>query len=240
MLNLSLRRSDNIAVRRWLGLYALVMLLAAVCLWALLPQDGWSISDPMEKLAGTVFSLGPAVKLLGLGIYLALCGTFLPMPTGWVIAAVATRETAVFPDIWVTVLAVGAVGAIASTVANLNDYHLITLVLRSKRVGKLRHTRTYKAAEKWFHRSPMFILTLFNLLPVPVDAVRILAASARYPRLPFVVSNFIGRFLRYGLIAWITFQFNLGWYAVAGLLAFALSLALGKLGWSVAQKVLAR
>jgi membrane protein YqaA with SNARE-associated domain len=165
------------------------------------------------------------VKLIFFGSYLSLCTTFLPLPTGWIVAAVATREAAVGSNAWTTTLLVATVGAIGSTIANLNDYHLFTWMLRSHRVAKIRHTKLYEKSAMWFSRSPFFLLVVFNIVPIPVDVVRILATTYRYPRGPFAAANFIGRFLRYAVIAFVTYWWNLGYVAVLALLALAVVLA---------------
>jgi membrane protein YqaA with SNARE-associated domain len=126
-----------------------------------------------------------------------------------VVAAVATRAVAVGSGLWDTVLIVGLIGAIASTLANLNDYHIFTWMLRLRKVAKVRNTRIYNMAVRWFNKSPFFLVTLFNVLPLPVDVVRILAATHRYPRVSFAAANFIGRFIRYCFIAYLVYYFEL-------------------------------
>ena len=119
-----------------------------------------------------------------------------------------------------TAAIVGAVGGAASTVANLNDYHLFTWLLRSRRIARVRHTRLYQASARWFARSPWFILVIFNIVPIPVDVIRMLATTCRYPRLPFAAANFLGRFVRYAAIAAGTYLLGQqGKWVVWGLLA---------------------
>jgi len=168
----------------------------------------------------------PEVKLLTFGIYVSFCCTFLPLPANWIVAVVATRTLAVGTGLWDTVLLVGLVGAIASTVANLNDYHLFTWMLRHHKVAKVRYTRIYKIAARWFDKSPFFLVTVFNLLPIPVDVVRMLAATHRYPRVPFAAANFVGRFIRYGAIAYLVYSFEL---SVTAAMTIMLGLAVAML-----------
>ena len=137
--------------------------------------------------------MDPAVKLLIFGIYISLCCTFLPLPTTPIVAALATREAAVTGELWSTVVLVGVVCAAASTIANLNDYHIFTWMLRSRQVAGVRRTRMYACAARWFARSPFVILVIFNIAPIPVDVIRMLAATHRYPRVPFAAANFVGK-----------------------------------------------
>ena len=249
---------DGISVARWFLAYALLLLAAAAGLWLLAMRQDWATEswwgDGLawrQRLGGfaDVFrTVSPALKLLGFAVYLSLCCTFLPLPTGWIVAAVATREAAVAAALSgnpavvaaVTTVVVAAAGAAGSTIANLNDYHLFTWILRHRGVAKVRNTRTYAAAARWFARAPGLILVIFNVVPIPVDVIRMLAATYRYPRLPFAVANFIGRFLRYGVIAFVTFWWDLGWIAVVALLGLAVVLAAGKGLRPLARKLFAR
>ena len=221
---------DGISLRIWVGAYALLILGGAALMVAPVlappdPLEAWT-SRPIE----TFRAMSPEAKLLGMGVYLALCCTFLPLPTGWIPAALAAREVAIFPgSLWATTLSIALVGAVASTIANLNEYHILTWMMRSRRIGKIRQARSYKAAVRWFHNAPLLAMLVFNILPIPIDVVRVLAATSRYPRLPFAAANFAGRFVRYGLIAGLTFWLDLGWAAPAALLAVGAALGLGRL-----------
>jgi membrane protein YqaA with SNARE-associated domain len=220
---------DAVSVRGWFAFYGLCLLAAAVPLWLLVSRQDttwrqWR-ADPSAALA----AMSPAVKLLAFAVYTSLCCTLLPLPAKWIVAAVAMKGAAVGNDVWTTTLAVAAVGAIASTMANLNDYHLFTWMLRSRRIGRLRDTKLYRVSARWFERSPFFLVTLFNILPIPVDVVRILATTYRYPRLPFAAANLVGRFILYGVIAFVTYSLgDQGKWAVLGLLAVAVVLGAAK------------
>jgi len=224
---------DAVSIGRWFAGYAAFVASACTVLAVLVAREPWSWSAWTDDLPGTFALTSPAIKLLVFAVYLSLCCTFLPMPTAWIVAGVATREAAVaagasqnvFVVAALTTLLVAVVGAAGSTLANLNDYHLFTLLLRSRRVASVRATRTYRAAAKWFARGPFFILVLFNVIPIPVDVIRMLATTYRYPRLPFAAANFVGRFVRYAAIAFVTYWWNLGWLAVVVLLALAAAMA---------------
>jgi len=173
-------------------------------------------------------------------LYLSLCCTFLPLPTGWIVAALATRQADLTGGLVSTVLLAAAAGAVGSTVANVNDYYLFTALLRHRRVAAIRQTRTYRAAARWFARGPFPIVLLFSILPIPMDVVRMLAAVYRYDRLAFAAANFVGRFIRYGMIAFVTYFWDLGWIAPAALLALAVLLAAGRLAAGLIRKLTAR
>ena len=231
---------DNISVARWMALYGGLIVASGGVLAALLAAQGRSWAEwrahPMELLAAAP----PAVKLLAFAVYLSLCTTFLPLPTGWIVAAVAMRQAGVASNALVAATVVGAVGAAGSTLANLFDYHLFTWLLRRRRIARVRQTRLYAAAARWFARAPFVILVIFNIVPIPVDVIRMLATTCRYGRLPFAAANYAGRFVRYGVIAYVTHWLNLGRWAVVVLLALAVLLGAVKVLPAAARRLFGR
>jgi len=236
----ALADGDGISVTRWFLAYALALGAAGAVLAVMLRGQSWTWTWRPGEIATQLKEMSPAVKLLIFGVYISLCCTFLPLPTTAIVAAVATRDAAVTGEWWTTVLAIAAVGAAASTVANLHDYHLFTLALRHRHVKRVRHTRLYDASARWFSRSPFMILVVFNIIPIPVDVVRMLAVTYRYPRRPFAAANFVGRFVRYAVVAFVVFHWDLGWIAVAALLGLAVVLALAKVLPPAVGRILAR
>jgi len=228
---------DTLSLRRWWAAYGAYLLILAVPLVLLVLREPWHWSAWRLHFQETFKATSPAVKLLTMAIYLSLATTFFPLPTGWLIVCVATREAAVAGTAWGTTLEVALVGAAATTVANLNDYHLFTWMLRHHRVARLRQTRLHGRAACWFAKDPFLLLLIFGLLPVPVDVARILAASCRYPRLPFAAANLLGRIVRYAVFAFVTYWWNLGWVAVAALLALAAVMGLGKAAVSLLRRI---
>ncbi len=219
---------DDITVRHWLAAYIVMLAAAAVPMVMLIAADGLGWENWRHAPQKTFTEASAIIKLLGFAIYMSFCCTVLPMPTSWIVAAVATRDAAVGDGVWDTVALVAVVGAFASTVANLNDYHLFTWILRHKKIAKVRNTKTYQKAAAWFSRSPFLLLVVFNLIPIPIDIVRMLAITYRYPRVPFAAANFIGRLIRYAILAFVIYWWNLGWYAVVALLALAVVLGGGR------------
>jgi len=235
-------------VLRWFVFYGMYLLAGVVALAVLISAEHWTWDDWTHNTAETFANTSPALKLVGFLVYISLATTFLPLPTGWIVAGVATREAAVAAGwsdgplavLTLTTLTVATIGATGSVIANLTDYHLFTWMLRSHRIAKVRSTRAYLAAARWFERSPFWILVIFNIIPIPVDVVRMLATTHRYPRVPFAAANFIGRFIRYAVIAYVTYRFNLGWIAVVALLAVAVVLGVMKIIPRAARKFLSR
>ena len=214
----------------WLGGYGVILAVAVGLAFAGMSPPRLELAQLWRQPEQTLARLTPAMKLGVMAVYLSLATSFLPLPTAWVIAGVAAPRAAVAASLWPTVLAVALVGAAASTIANLNEYHLLAWMMRWRRAARLRQTRGYRWAVSWFDRSPFFLLAVFNLLPLPIDAVRLLAAARSYPRPSFALANFLGRLGRYGVIAFVTYFWNLGWAAAVTLLVLAVALGLGKAG----------
>jgi membrane protein YqaA with SNARE-associated domain len=135
---------------------------------------------------------GQYANLAGYFLYMALACTFVPLNTLWIVLWLATQ----FPA-WL----VAVVGAVGTSLANLNDYYLLSYLFEFDRVKRLRERRGYQRAVAWFDRAPLLTLTTFSFLPIPVDVVRLLAISRRYSRLRFTAASFLGRFPRYFLLA---------------------------------------
>ena len=137
--------------------------------------------------------------------YLSLCCTFFPAPTAWIVMLMASDYLAQAIGLGVSpvvrLIVVATLGAIGTATANLNEYHLLTFVLRYRQAAAIRRTRLYALAERWFTVAPFWVLTLFSLVPIPVDVVRWLAVAARYPRVRFYFAYFLGRWVRYAVLA---------------------------------------
>jgi len=136
-----------------------------------------------------------------MAFYLSLCNLFLPLPTAWIILLAASPDGGAFGSAWQRVAAVTVVGAAATAIANVNEYHVLSYVLGHGLGGKLRRTRVYEWAVRWFDAAPFQVLALIGFVPVPIDAVRWLAILRRYSRWRFGLAYFVGRGLRYLLFA---------------------------------------
>lgn len=219
----------EISLVKWFASY-FVMLTGCIVALVILLRGQPLAMDSWKAFQDSVIAASPAVKLLVFAIYISMCCTFLPMNTSWIVSAVSMQSVAVTGQMWPTVLVVSLIGAGASTVANLNDYHFFTLLMRSRHIAKIKHTKTYDAAIRWFEKTPFSLLVIFNILPIPIDVVRPLAASHRYGRIRFALANFIGRFGRYAVISGVTYMLGKqGWVAAVALLGLAVVLGLPRL-----------
>lgn len=136
-----------------------------------------------------------------MAFYLSLCNLFLPLPTAWIILLAASPDGGAFGSAWERVLAVALVGAGATAIANVNEYHVLSFLFSYGLGGKMRRTRVYQWAVRWFDAAPFQVLALIGFVPIPIDAIRWLAILRRYSRWRFGLAYFVGRALRYLLFA---------------------------------------
>ncbi len=186
---------DGVNLRAWfLGYLAWLGGLTAAACWGLREMDGGG------SVAGWTVWL-----LAGYAFYLSLCCTLFPAPTTWAVMLLASDIVAAQVGLeghrLARLMTVATVGALATGAANLNEYHVFVYLLRRRGVARIRDTRLFLVARRWFGTNPFWILTLFSFLPIPVDVIRWLAITARYSRLRFFWANLVGRWFRYAIWA---------------------------------------
>jgi membrane protein YqaA with SNARE-associated domain len=143
--------------------------------------------------------------------YLSLCNGLVPLPTAWIVMYVASPAAGLVDALWLRVLVVALAASLATVMANLNEYHVLCVLLRYRVGRRVRRTRIYQRAIRWFDQAPFFTLLLAALVPIPIDAIRWLAILRRYSRVRFGLAYFVGRLLRYGLWAVVA-----GWGRLTG------------------------
>lgn len=249
----------HIHLAKWFAFY--LLFLAGLCLTAhfMLASQGTEFDEAWNRLGHFTASgfvgktkelsrqMGelirtahPSLKFVLLMIYLSVATTLFPVPTNAMIAAVATRRMAMAGDPVLLTAGICLLGATASTIANLTDFHIYVWLLRSKRIAKVRNTRLYHWAARWFAKKPFWIMTIVNILPMPADVpLRILCAVYGYSRALFAASNFLGRLLRYLVIVLVilTLPPKYDWMAPLVLLLMATVVGLIKLVPAMCRKL---
>ncbi|MCP4593217.1 MAG: hypothetical protein GY842_20970 [bacterium] len=140
----------------------------------------------------------------------------------------ASNELALIEAVPLRVLAVSCACSLASAVANLNEYHVLTFLLRYRRIAQVREARVYQRTAEWFSAAPFLVIAVVGFLPIPVDVIRWLAVICRYSRWRFLVAYFIGRTPRYALFAASAVWFDLGWLQIMVIQAVLILLATAK------------
>lgn len=159
--------------------------------------------------------------------YLTLCNSFLPLPTAWIVLLAASDEFALVSDPWLRVPIVAGLATLGTVIANLNEYHILAFLLHRGLGRRIRRTRVYAWAARWFDRSPFLILLLAAFFPIPVDALRWLAVLRAYPRGWFALAYLIGRGPRYALFAACAVALHLTTWQIMAIQAALVVVALG-------------
>jgi membrane protein YqaA with SNARE-associated domain len=178
------------------------------------------------------------VWVLSLGaFYLSLCNGFLPLPTTWVILLLASENVMVSQPPFLRIAVLSVVGSVSTMVANLNEYHVLGYFFRARLGERIRRTRVYRWALRWFDLAPFQTLTLFAFIPIPVDAVRWLAILRRYSRPRYAAAYFIGRLPRYALLAGLSAALHLRTWEIVLIQVAIVVLLGGRLVWSMLRRI---
>jgi membrane protein YqaA with SNARE-associated domain len=192
-----------------------------------LPWRAWIASSGafLAAVAALLWASGgtpghPRLEVLSaLLLYMSVACTFLPLPTAWIVLW-AAREAGPLP--------VALVATVGTCIANLHDYFIVSALCRLGRVQQMQRTRSYARAVGWFGRAPFLALAAASFVPISVDAVRLLAISAGYPRRSYVLATFAGRFPRYLLLAVLGHELQLSNRVIAAVLVVMALVGLSK------------
>ena len=193
---LRLARREPLSFRGWF--YPFILLLAI-----------------LATIRLTSGRMSEAAVMAGLFAYLSLACTFCPLPTTWLIIWAAAPVEGHGLGLHPLIVATG--GAVATAIANMHDYYLLTFLYRYRPVQKIRTTGLYRRVAAWYNRAPLATLAAASFLPIPVDFVRLLAISEGYSRPKFALGSLVGRWPRYLAFAVLADQFRLGWQWVLGI-----------------------
>ncbi len=187
----------------------------------------YSFAALMAVLVAVRFAYGDMSKaavLAGLFGYMSMACTFCPLPTTWLMMWAAAPPASHGLGIHPLVVATG--GAVATAIANMHDYYLLTFLYRYRPVRRVRATGLYRRVAAWYNRAPFGTLAAASFLPIPVDFVRLLAISEGYSRWRFAIGSLVGRWPRYLLLAALADRFELGWQWIVGILGATVVLGL--------------
>ncbi len=157
--------------------------------------------------------------------YVSLANGILPLPAMWMIMLLASDVVGLPGSPIVRVAVVATITAVATGMANLNEYHVLQWALGGRVGGKVTNTRLMQWAIRWFRIRPFWILTVAAVAPIPIDAIRWVAIADRYNRLRFFWAYFVGRWARYALLAGATVWLHAGMKTIIGVQAALLLIA---------------
>jgi membrane protein YqaA with SNARE-associated domain len=205
------------------GLWLLVWMAAALYL-----PERWGYADPRIMRVS---------MLAAMCLYLSVCNAFVPLPTAWIILLAASPGFSLVETGWLRVVLVATLAAASTVSANLTEYHLLAYLLHWGLGARLRRTRIYGWAVRWFDKAPFQLLLLIAFVPIPVDAVRWLAALRGYARGRFALAYFVGRWGRYALFAGFAVVAQLkGWQVAAIQVGLVCAALLARLLWRLVRR----
>jgi membrane protein YqaA with SNARE-associated domain len=175
--------------------------------------------------------MGTLATLSGLLLYTSVACTFCPLPTAWILLWAARSADP---------LAVALTATLGTVIANLHDYYILNALCRVGWARKVRRSRTHDRAVHWFQRAPLLTLAAASLAPIPIDFVRMLAVSAGYPRRRYALATFLGRFPRYLLFAYLSWQLQPSNRVIAAILGGTVLIGLFKAAQHLRRRWLER
>ena len=182
---------DGLALRRWFAIYCIY--LAGLCI-----LSSWGFA----RYGSENLLWAKGVWLICLYMfYFSLACTFVPLPTSWFVLFLCSPAGGFgfVEPVW-RILIVAGLGAVATGMAHLNEYHLGGYLLRLGKMRMIRQTRLYNFALKIFKTWPFMIQVVFNIIPIPADPARWIAIISHYPLRKFFLAQASGRFIRYALM----------------------------------------
>ena len=164
-----------------------------------------SLDFPCECIfAGLGFNLGLGYlfltgtrlsQLIGYFVYMSFACTLIPLPTPTYVIALGQ----VFQP-WI----VAGVGAIANCLAALAEYYvIIRLFLKTTLQQQGETSHIFQRFAYYFQRAAFACLIFIGLTPIPFEPFRLAAILIRYNLPKYLLAIFIGRFIRYYLVAQI-------------------------------------
>jgi len=175
-------RSRNISAARWFTGFALFTIMLCLALF-------WVRSTGRQSPTHLIFFI----------MYVSFACQFFPLNIIWIFIWIA-REYNPF--------LIAFLGSLATCVANLHDYYILTSLMRWDRLERAKNSHWYKRWTGWFSRCPFWTLVTANFLPLPIDVPRLLAISTGYSRIPFTAATLVGRYPRYLILTIYGYQYK--------------------------------
>lgn len=134
-------------------------------------------------------------QLIGYFVYMSFACTLIPLPTPPYVIGLGK----VFhPGI------VAGVGAAANCLATLAEYYVITWLLSKTALQQQVETnRVFQRFARFFQRAAFPCLIFTGVTPIPFEPFRLAAILVRYNVPKYLLAVFIGRSIRYYLVALI-------------------------------------
>ena len=147
-------------------------------------------------LTGSYYS-----QLIGYFVYMSFACTLIPLPTPPYVIALGK----VFhPGI------VAFAGSVANCLAALGEYYFITWFFSKTTLQQRVETnRIFQRFSHYFQRAAFACLIFTGVTPIPFEPFRLAAILIQYNVPKYLLAVFVGRFIRYYLVALIGYFYSI-------------------------------
>ncbi len=145
------------------------------------------------------FNLFPAAyhQLLSFFLVMSIACNLIPIPT-YAFVLYLSHDYA----LWIIVL----VGSMGATISALIEYNIVDFIMRFDRIARLKDTRKYQKFAVYFDRFSFRSIMIASSIPLPIDFIRIMAITRRYPMGKYLLATMLGRIPRFTAIAFLGSQ----------------------------------
>ncbi len=136
-------------------------------------------------------------ELFSYFLIMCIACNLIPIPTYAVILYISHDYS-----LWSIVL----VGTIGATISALFEYNVVDFIMKFDRIARLTESRRYQKFAGYFDRFSFTSIMVASSIPLPIDFIRIMAITRRYPKIKFLLATMLGRIPRLTLIAFLGIQ----------------------------------
>lgn len=98
------------------------------------------------------------------------------------------------------------VGTLGVVISALFEYNVVEFIMRFDRFARLTKNKRFQKFAGYFDRYSFTSIMVASSLPLPLDFIRIMAITRKYPKIKFLLATALGRIPRFSLIALLGYQ----------------------------------
>ena len=140
------------------------------------------------------------------GEYHALMSFFLVMSIACNLIPIPTYAFILYVSHDYSLLIIVLVGAIGATISALIEYNIVDFIMRFDRIARLKESKRYQKYAAYFDRYSFRSIMIASSIPLPIDFIRIMAITRRYPKFKYLLATLLGRIPRFTAIAFLGTQ----------------------------------
>ena len=136
-------------------------------------------------------------ELFSFFLIMSISCNLIPIPTYPIILYISHDYS-----LWLIVL----VGTIGATISALFEYNIVDFIMKFDRVALLTESRRYQKFARYFDRFSFTSIMVASSIPLPLDFIRIMAITRRYPKIKFLLATMLGRIPRFTIVVFLGMQ----------------------------------